>query len=270
MGDDVELIQFVYSHYNEKVRWALDYKGVPHRRTSLLPGPHASKVKKLTGQSQVPVLRMGTEIVAGSARIIDEIERRFPQPPLYPRDEAIGRQALEIQSHFDDEVGPAVRRAFFSLVVHEPDYLCKIFSSFRGAPVRLAYRASFPIARRMMMKSMQIDDPVAVRQSFEATERALDFVAEKSDATGYLAGDSFSVADLTAAALLAVTANPPHSPMFRPTPIPVRVVAEWDERWDAHPGTAWVRELYRRHRGAEVADGGLHPAPRSAAAGARG
>jgi hypothetical protein len=36
----MELIQFRYSPYNEKVRWALDFKRVPHVRRSLLPGPH--------------------------------------------------------------------------------------------------------------------------------------------------------------------------------------------------------------------------------------
>ena len=36
----IELWQFRLSMYPEKVRWALDYKGVPHIRHSLLPGPH--------------------------------------------------------------------------------------------------------------------------------------------------------------------------------------------------------------------------------------
>ena len=28
------------SHYNEKARWALDYKGVPHRRKAPMPIAH--------------------------------------------------------------------------------------------------------------------------------------------------------------------------------------------------------------------------------------
>ena len=38
----IELLQFRHSPYNEKVRWALDLKRVPHRRHSLLPGPHVA------------------------------------------------------------------------------------------------------------------------------------------------------------------------------------------------------------------------------------
>jgi glutathione S-transferase len=50
----IELLQFRHSPYNEKVRWALDLKRVPHRRRSLLPGPHMGVVKKLTGRATSP------------------------------------------------------------------------------------------------------------------------------------------------------------------------------------------------------------------------
>ena len=49
--------QLHVSHYVEKVRWALDYKRIPHIRRSLLPGLHAVKTKRLTGDtSTAPVL----------------------------------------------------------------------------------------------------------------------------------------------------------------------------------------------------------------------
>ena len=43
------LWQLQISHYNEKARWALDYKCVPHVRRSLLPGIHALVAHRLTG-----------------------------------------------------------------------------------------------------------------------------------------------------------------------------------------------------------------------------
>jgi hypothetical protein len=48
----IELWQFRASPYNEKVRWALDLKQVPHRRRSVLPGLHhvpASITPRRTG-----------------------------------------------------------------------------------------------------------------------------------------------------------------------------------------------------------------------------
>ena len=47
----IELLQFRFSPYNEKIRWALDYKRIPHVRTNYLPGPHALTILRLTGRT---------------------------------------------------------------------------------------------------------------------------------------------------------------------------------------------------------------------------
>lgn len=243
----LELLQFPYSHYNEKARWALDHKRVPHTCTNLLPGPHALTLRRLTGQTQVPVLRIDRELIAGSARIIDELERRYPDPPLYPADEASRRRALEIQKWFDEEVGPRVRRALFSVMLDEPSYVCRMFASDRSVPQRTLYRASFPLLRSFMKRGMGITDRASIEDAFRGTREALDFVAKQSGPEGCLVGDSFSVADLTAAALLAPTTNPDHPAMRRPEPIPDSI-RQWLVRWADHPGARWVLEQYARYR----------------------
>jgi Glutathione S-transferase, N-terminal domain len=43
------------SHYSEKVRWALDYKGIAHRRRVLGPD-YLIRVWRATGQGKLPVL----------------------------------------------------------------------------------------------------------------------------------------------------------------------------------------------------------------------
>jgi len=244
---DVVLLQFPYSHYNEKARWALDYKSVPHRRVDYLPGPHIPQIKRLTGQPQTPVLRLDGNVIHGSARIIDEIERRWPEPTLYPADPPLRTRALEIARHFDDEVGSMVRRALFSVLLDEPDYLCWMFSSKRSLPVRFFYRASFPLARGMMGKSMGITDRASIEEGFEATRAGLAFVTDNVGPSGYLVGDRFSVADLTAAALLAPLVHLSHPDMARPTPMP-KAMVEFLDQWSPHPAVTWVKEQYRRHR----------------------
>jgi glutathione S-transferase len=247
----VELIQFPYSHYNEKVRWALTHKGVPHRRRSLLPGPHAAVVLWLTGQTQTPVVRFGDQVVHGSARILDELERRWPDPALYPAEPALRRRALELQAWLDAEVGPLVRRALFSILTAHPDFVCTMFAGDRSAAVRLAYRAAFPLTRLAMKGSMGIRDAASVDEGFAGTQAALDRVAREVGPGGYLVGDAFSVADLTAAALLAPAARVSHPAMALPEPMPAPL-AHWYARWASHPGAAWVREQYRNHRKADA------------------
>ena len=79
------LYQFSFSHFNEKARWALDYKGVPHQRSSVPPGAHIPIMLALTGQTKTPVLRVDQALIIGSAKIIDYLETNHPEPRLYPR-----------------------------------------------------------------------------------------------------------------------------------------------------------------------------------------
>src|SRR2546426_470962 len=87
------LWQFRFSHFNEKARWALDWKGIAHVRRSLLPGFHVPRVLWMTGQKSVPVLVLDRETIHDSTRIIERLERLRPEPALYPADDAARRRA---------------------------------------------------------------------------------------------------------------------------------------------------------------------------------
>ena len=242
----VVLHQFPFSHYNEKARWALDHKRLPHTRHSLLPGPHKFSMTRLSGQAQVPVLRHGRKIIAGSARIIDYLEQLVPEPALYPHSPDALTKAQAIQACFDAEVGPAVRCAAFSDLMKDPGYFASVFSDDRPLATRLLYRALLPFTQALMKRDLDIT-PDTIGPARATVLSALDRVAEDSRATGYLVGDRFSVADLTAAALLTPAVQPPGGPMYPEPLAPVALC--WIARWADHPGAAWVREIYSRHRG---------------------
>jgi glutathione S-transferase len=245
------LRQFQFSHYNEKVRWALDYKRVAHERRSLLPGPHVVPAMRLSGQKSLPVINLGDRVLAGSQNIIDDLETNHPTPPLYPVDEVQRREALELQKWFDEELGPEIRRAFFWDLLPGSRYAAELFTIGRGPLIKSLYRTAFPAIRAVMMKDMKIDAAGAAR-GVERTREALDRVVAKSAPSGYLVGNSFSVADLTAAALLSPAAMPPEFPYSIPEPRAANL-DKWLARWADHPGIVWVREIYRRHRGVSAA-----------------
>ena len=249
------LHQFQFSHYNEKARWALDFKRVAHARHSLLPGPHLLAMMRLSGQKSVPVLALDAEVIAGSARIVDELEKRFPEPALYPANADEQRAALELQKWFDEEIGPEIRRAFFFEVLPGSKYAAEMFMIGRGTPTKTIYRTLFPGIRAVMIKDMKIDAPGAAR-GVERTKEALDLVAERSAGSGYLVGNRFTIADLTAAALLSPAVMPPQFPYPVPEPRS-EGLQRWLSCWSGHPGTAWVSEIYRRHRGTSAAVGGF-------------
>src|SRR5438067_3130930 len=105
------LWQFRFSHFNEKARWALDWKGIAHVRRSLLPGFHVPRVLWMTGQKTGLVLVLDGETIYDSTRIIERLERMRPEPALYPADAAARRRALALEDFFDEEVGPELGRA---------------------------------------------------------------------------------------------------------------------------------------------------------------
>jgi hypothetical protein len=102
------------SHYNEKVRWALDYKGVAHVRRAVTPGLQELTARRLRAGRTTPVLELNGRAIGDSTRIIEEIERRWPEPPLYPADPEERSRALDLEDYFDEECGPDLRRVVFS------------------------------------------------------------------------------------------------------------------------------------------------------------
>jgi len=247
------LWQFRFSHFNEKARWALDWKGIAHVRRSLLPGFHIPRVLWMTGQKSLPVLVLDGETIHDSTRIIERLERERPEPALYPADAAARRRALALEDFFDEELGPHLRRALFHELLPETEFAAAAFTLGCGPGTRRLYRALFPALRIAMNADMKIDAAGAAR-SGEKVRAALDRLEAELQPSGYLVGDRFSVADLTAAALLAPVVFPPEFPYAPPGPLPAPV-ARWCDSLASRPACRWTAEMYRRHRGtsAEIA-----------------
>jgi glutathione S-transferase len=244
---DIDLLHFPYSHVNEKARWALDFKGVAHRRRPLLPGLHMAEVKRLSGQTSTPVLRIDGRVVHGSTGIMEELELIASDPPLFPGDESARQELDAIVRRFDDDWAPRIRRAVLAVLLEETGYLARMFSTGQPILKRLLYRAMLPSTKNLIRKANGITGPGSIRNGHAACREALRFVAENTGPEGYLVGARFSAADLTAAAILSPLADPPDCDMTRPRPLPDSV-AQFQGQYADHPGAAWVLEMYRRHR----------------------
>jgi glutathione S-transferase len=240
------LLHFRISHYNEKIRWALDHKRWPHRREALVPGLHVPRVRRLTRQNAVPVLVLDGKPLLGSADILAEIERRRPDPPLFPADPADRERALAIQSFFDQEVAPDLRRLFWECYFPHPAACARMAAHGASPWARRLLRATFPLLRPVFSRNMGMD-----RERMQRARERLPGYFERLESeirpSGYLVGSTFGLADLCAAAVMTAILRPPQFPYPLPEPWPQELV---DLRGSVADTAAarWVFGIYERHR----------------------
>jgi glutathione S-transferase len=83
----LRLYRIPFSTNVERVALALAHKGVGAEWVDVDPADR-SEVVRVSGQALVPVLVDGDLVVSDSTAILEHLEKRFPEPPLYPADPA--------------------------------------------------------------------------------------------------------------------------------------------------------------------------------------
>jgi len=93
----MRLYRFRFSTNVERVTLALADKGLEVESIWVDPDDR-SPVEQVSGQRLVPVLEDDGRVIPDSTAILAYLEERYPDPPLYPRDEA---RRAEIELYID-------------------------------------------------------------------------------------------------------------------------------------------------------------------------
>jgi len=240
------LYQFPISHFCEKTRWNLDYKGLDYRVRNLMPGPHRATAQRLARTSTLPILDDGGLCTGGSTAIALYLEARHPEPSLLAVAGEERQQVLALV-HAHDELGEDVRLWIYSELLRWPDFGRVFFGSY-APPARWAGYAMTPVLRRVLTQVYRINPGTAAQSRL----RVLDAI-QRLEATlrqnpgGYLLGSRFTLADLTAAALFAPLLGPAGSPWAGSQPQPI---ALWALRQElaARCAGQWIQRLYNSYR----------------------
>ena len=236
------------SNYNEKARWALDYKRVAHRRRDPMPGAHMLIAVALTRRAATfPVLQIDGRAIGDSTRIIAALEERFPDPPLYPTDPAERRRALELEEFFDENLGHDVRRVVFWELLREPRFMRSSAAQITTPRQGRVLAAVLPAFSVMLRSRYAISEPSAA-QSLLKLRAAMRLIEDVLDGRDHLVGNQFTVADLTGAALLAPLLGPPGLPYRDPSVAFPPRLEEIAAELRALPAGEWVLRTYERHR----------------------
>jgi glutathione S-transferase len=239
------------SHYSEKVRWALAWKGVEHRRRAPIPSTHIPIALWLTRGAQYtfPVLTLDGRNIGDSTAIMGALEHRYPQAPLYPEDPAERQRALALEDFFDEELGPAIRQLVWHELGKDPDRFALVMEQTSPPSLARFSKAAARYGRIFTSLRFGARSERAAERSRAKVVAALDRLdAELEAGAGeYLVGDSFTVADLTAASLFYPVALPEGAPLPPDQPLP-ESYQRFREPLEDRPGMRWVREIFRRHR----------------------
>jgi glutathione S-transferase len=237
------------SHYSEKARWALAWKKIEHRRRSPLPGTHIPVALWLTRGAHytLPVLSVDGRRVGDSTAIIAALEERHPAPSLYPADLAERRRALDLEEHFDEQLGPQIRQLVWHEFGKDPEHYVELVKRMAPASMARFERPALAYARGFTALRFRATDAAEAERNRGKVLAALDRLEAELGDRDYLVGDDFSVADLTAASLFYPLARPPEGPLPPDQPGPVGF-ERFREPLDERRGVKWVREMFRRHR----------------------
>jgi glutathione S-transferase len=260
----ITLYQLHWSHYVEKVRWALDYKQLPWKAVDVDPFTKREMQHlncKLTLDSgrdlhTVPTIHdSATDAVVGdSSRILDYLEQTYPLPALYPVDSDERGRVRQWMLWLDSTLGLAGRRlGYTQIALEHPGILAKLFiPQVVGAQGAIGLKDKIGgiiiagvLSRRFRFRHNRTD------RVFEDLERCLHVAADALASQPFLVGNQFSAADLTLAALLQPVLL---IPRFRHQP---QLQGLWDWRTrllgehQRQPRAAYESELHkvRQRRG---------------------
>lgn len=235
----IELYQFALSHYCEKARWALDYKGLPYELRNLVPGPHFKVIGKLADNTSVPVLRDGNTVVQGSDRIIDWLDQLSAEKSLTPASSADASMAVEWERSADKNLGVPLRLFFYFHVLPHAALSKQLLTDGASRTDRLVFHLMFPFVRSKMRQGMSINKPNADK-AVQTIERFFAGLEERIARHQYLAGPLFSRADLSVSALM--------QPLWRTDVDFPAGLSDFIERHRQRPACVWARQIYADYR----------------------
>lgn len=240
------LYTIAMSHYSEKIRWVLDHEGWPYREVVLTPVFHIWPALRMgwRGQTTVPVLRMGKRCVQDSTRIVEQLSKLRPLRSLPSKD---AERIMVVEDRFD-AIGKDVARYLYQLGFAHTEEILNIWTLFSTPFEARVVRATYPAIKAAFRVKLNINEKAARLAETRIDETLRWLESHIADGRQFLVGDSFSVADITAASLLAPMACPLEHPIYGSATFRTSLAADVP-LWRNRAGLQWVRDTYERHRG---------------------
>jgi glutathione S-transferase len=182
------------SHPSIAVQLMLDHKGIPFKRTDLMPvvSKGALRAVGFPGNT-VPALKIDGDKVQGSRPIARELERLRPEPPLFPADAGQRAKVEEAERFGDEELQHPIRQMLWWGFKQDRYPLAGYSEGAKlGVPIGLAVKTGGPL----VALSARFNE--ATDENARAAAAKLPGLLDKVDAwieNGTLNGEQLNAAD---------------------------------------------------------------------------
>ncbi|HXV52352.1 MAG TPA: glutathione S-transferase N-terminal domain-containing protein [Solirubrobacterales bacterium] len=198
---DARLYVIPGSHPSRTVIAMLDLKGIPYKRTDLMPVVSKGVLRAAGfGGITVPALKIDGRKLQGSREIARELDRIRPEPPLLPADPEARAAVERAEAWGDETLQPAARRVLWNALRRDRSPLASYSQGARlGVPIGLAVKTGQPLVALSARLNQATDENV--RADLAALPGMLQLVDDWI-AEGVLGGEQPNAADLQIAASL--------------------------------------------------------------------
>ncbi len=188
----IELYKLHWSHYVEKVRWALDFKQLPWRGIDIVAFVK-KEMRRFDCAQTVPLIHDTATgaAISDSSPIIRYLEETYPEHSLFPADPIEREQVWQWMLRLDSTLGLHARRLGYTQVIMEcPQTLAELFMPkvWGGLFARRGWRAlAAPVIGMMLTLRFHFHRNRHDRV-YEQLEDLLIPVAERLEREGFLVG----------------------------------------------------------------------------------
>ncbi|KAF9186127.1 hypothetical protein BGZ51_005637 [Haplosporangium sp. Z 767] len=230
------LRSIVFSHFNEKARWALDYYQIPYIEHRYMPLCHMLSMFKYRSQGTpapgcsnfaTPFLMVTPKTaddpsgmnqdknenkvtLNDSTAIVEFLSEQFATPhtnSLYSNDSAAKAKIMSLEDRFDTMLGPHVRRYFYNeILLHSPKAIGQSLGQHDnvGRLQAWVWMVFYSVFAWILVRFLRVNEISAARskdiikREFEHISRVLE---SGPPGPAYLVGNQFTTADMTLASL---------------------------------------------------------------------
>lgn len=247
------LYTFAMSHFSEKIRWTLDASGLAFYEVLMTPTLHLVPALCMGGQGEttLPILQARqadgvVEHVQDSTQILQWLDRRLGPLPVMPRPITLSEDIMDIESRFD-AIGHDVARYLYFTALDQDERVIDMWTRHANPRQARLVKLLFPISKWVFKRRLGVTAEAAAQSALRIQQAMAWLDGRLSDGRRYLVGHQFSVADITAASILAPLACPGQHPVYGAQSF--RREPAHSPAWLAkRPCMDWVRGIYQTHR----------------------